>query len=87
MYVFCDFWPNYVGNTEEGIALRVFICLVMVLIIFNFILVFFMRNINDEFSIRNELFALCVFSFVCVAIMIIIVFVPGMSNEQILIVC
>lgn len=72
---FCQKKCNY----EEGVALRVFLCLVMVLIILNLGLVIIMRNINDEFSIRNELLALCLFSFVSVVVMIIIVFVPGSS--------
>jgi len=36
-----------------------------------------MKNINDEFSIRNELLVLCLFSFVTVTIMVIIQFVPS----------
>ena len=67
----------FTGNNDEGVALQVLSVLCEVAILVYLGLVILMRNINDEFSIRNELLVLCLFSFVCIPIMIIIQFVPS----------
>lgn len=64
------------GNAHEGIALKV-LSIFCELAIFIYVgLVVLMKDINDEFSIRNELLVLCLFSFICVSIMVVIQFVP-----------
>jgi len=65
-------------NEHEGIAVRVYVCITIALIIPFALLLFFMRKIEDDFSIRNEMLVMLLFSIVIVAIpMIVLLAVPG----------
>lgn len=75
-----NFWNPHCQkacNDQEGFALRAFIIFVAILEIPYLLLVIYMRKINDEFSIRNELLAIIIFSSLMMIGMIILVFVPG----------
>jgi len=80
-----NFWNPYcqkICNEQEGYALRAFIVLVAVLEIPYLILVILMRNINDEFSIRNELLVIIIFLSLMMIGMIVLVIVPGVFWPQ-----
>jgi hypothetical protein len=64
-------------NQQEGFALRAFIVFVAVLLFPYLLLVIYMRKINDEFSIRNELLIIIIFTSLMMIGMIILVAVPG----------
>jgi hypothetical protein len=64
-------------NQQEGFALRAFIVLVAILEIPYLLLCIYMRKMDDEFSIRNELFFCIIFSSLMMIGMIILVIVPG----------
>lgn len=66
-------------NLHEGASLKVLSVMCEVAIFIYMGLVALMWNIQDEFSIRNELLALCLFSFVCVTCMLVIQFIPSTS--------
>eukprot|EP01080_Neovahlkampfia_damariscottae_P003688 gene3688-6502_t len=59
-------------NLHEGWALRIFVFILAFMIIIYIGLVIRMYNINDSFSIRNELAVLCIFSIFCVIGMFIL---------------
>eukprot|EP01080_Neovahlkampfia_damariscottae_P007671 gene7671-12137_t len=59
-------------NLHEGWALRIFVFILAFMIIIYIGLVVRMYNINDSFSIRNELAVLCIFSIFCVIGMFIL---------------
>ncbi|KAG2378586.1 hypothetical protein C9374_008225 [Naegleria lovaniensis] len=65
-------------NEHEGVALRVFVCVTIILIIPFAFLLFKMRKINDDFSIRKEMTVMLCFSIIVVAIpLIVLLAVPG----------
>ncbi|KAL9642026.1 hypothetical protein ABK040_004079 [Willaertia magna] len=64
-------------NEHEGIALRAFIGFTILLIIPFAILLFMMRNINDDFSIRNEMIIMFVFAIMMAIPLIVLAATPG----------
>jgi hypothetical protein len=59
-------------NSHEGWSLRIFVFVLAIMILIFIGLVVRMYNINDSFSIRNELAVLCIFSIFCVIGMFIL---------------
>ncbi|KAF0973057.1 hypothetical protein FDP41_008721 [Naegleria fowleri] len=65
-------------NEDEGMALRVFVCVTIILIIPFAFLLFKMRKVNDDFSIRKEMMVMLFFSIIVVAIpLIVLLALPG----------
>ncbi|KAL0491958.1 regulator of G-protein signaling [Acrasis kona] len=80
-----NFWnPNCqkACNQQEGFALRAFIVFVAVLEFPYLALGIYMRNINDEFSIRNELITIIAFSSLMLVGMIVLVIIPNQFWPQ-----
>ncbi|EFC47579.1 predicted protein [Naegleria gruberi] len=70
-------------NEQEGIAVRVYVCITIILIIPFGYLLMKMRKINDAFSIRKEMTIMLFFSIFVVAIpMIVLIAVPNQFWPQ-----